>query len=539
MGRFQAREHLLAAYPNHDFNFWMTSYDFCQDLKSTHATHNTETFTYLTETWVTTATTQVDSIDATQKIVTFEAATTLQTDGIAAGDYFILDEDHTSDEEPDSSWKVIASVDSETQLTLSSAYGKAVTSPGNDDAKIRKVYTGPGTNGSWGHCVVNDTLIFCNKNDYVQKFAPADTYASAVDTTNAVNWKYCVTFANRAILANEQTSGDTDALGIQWSKENDPTDWTDSTAGSASLESTADELTGLGKLGSYLVVFTPNSMIFGYRTGVATSPIAFQDEKVGIGAYAPNSIIHANGTIYFMGQHNFYKLDGTTAVPIGNAVREEIFENEVPDNVKLFKVAHNPLEHEIWWFKSHDQYAYVYDYLREIWNVYKFVGDSIYLHAGSLGMKEHNDKDDTFFLGVSSNDLSTTTKTVIYSSSYLADNSTAISCSYRTRKTDFSDQDPEALNRWKTVYMVRFIYRDLTNSTPYALYLYKEDPSGIVSVGTNTVGTATGYINTTDFTTIQTANCFEFRTYESSTNKQIELLGIEVYYTLGGAFFDI
>ena len=536
MGRFTVRKNAAAAYPHTDYNFWMTTSDFCQDRISTHASHNTETWKYLTPTTTYTTTAQVDSITGTA--VVFEGAATLQTDGIAAGDKFILEEDFTDDEEADVSWRTIAAVPTETTLTLTAAYEDNKASPAGEDARIRKVYTGPGTNGSWGWCIVNDTLIFCNKNDNVQKFSPTDTYASDVDSTNALKWHHCIEYANRAVLANEEG---VDRISLKWSKENDPTDWTDTTAGSVSLQTSGSEITGLGKVGSYLVAFTPTSMLFGYRTGISTAPIAFQDENVGIGAYAPSSIVHANGTVYFMGQQDFYMLQGTNAVPIGSAIREELFPNESDDDLKIHKGIHNAPAHEIWWFKSHSQYAYVYDYLNGIWNVYYFGGDSMYLHTGSMGLKELNDTDNVLLLGLSSLDLSTTTKTAIHSSAYVGDNSTIVYFGYRTATSDFSDQDPEALGRWKIVHRVRLLYKDLSEDTAFTATAYIDDSNAGNQVGSaaNTVGTGAGYMDSTDFDEAMTGNFFSFNITSNSATTKAQLIGIEVYYELGGVFFAI
>jgi hypothetical protein len=527
IGRFTVRKNTSATYPNTDFNFYLTTANFCQDWQSSEGGKTDDTFKYINPTYTTGTITDITGTTVTGSGTTW-------TTNVKAGDYFIMNNDHTADVEPDANWIEVASVTDDTHLELNSAYTINGTA-----YKIRQVFGGPPAGiDTWSWCVVNDKLIFCNGNDNVHVFDPGDTYASVLDSTNAKKWYHCIEYANRCVLANEK---DVDAISVQWSKENDPTDWTDSTAGSASLQLVGSEITGLGKLGSYLVVFTPKSLVFGYRTGVSTSPIAFQDEKVGVGANAPRSIVHANGTIYFMGEDNFYVLEGTNAVPIGHALRDEIFDNESTDDLALYHGAHNARDNEIWWYKYHSQTAFVYDYIHGVWSVYLFTGDSMYIHSAGSGMKELNDKDPTFFLGLASSDSQTTTKVVEYAPAYTGDNSTAINYRYRTATTDFSDQDPEAEGRWKIVHRVRVIYRDLSTDTALTCYGAQDDSSAPNQFGTssNTVGSGSGYVDTTDFDETMTGNWFSFIVTNNTANKKVQIVGIEVYYSLGGVFFDV
>jgi len=535
IGRFRARQGTPASYPNSDFNFFLTPTDLCQDLQSTQTGHTTETFTYLTDTG--------DYDDSVASIsgdtVTFKSNTIADTEDIAVGDKFILDTDHTADEEPDTNWAEIQTVNKSggyiTSLVLTANYSGTTGSwPGAEkDCLIRRVYTGPGANGSWSYATVNDLLIFCNPNDNVQVWDPDGTYASALDSTNAKKWNYCTEYANRCILANEEG---VNALSIKWSKEGDPTDWTDDTAGSASLQTQAYKITGLAKLGAYLLVFTPNSYLVGYRTGIATSPIAFQDEVVGVGAYAPNSIVSAGGTVFFMGQHDFYKMEGLTARPIGAAVKNEIFSVESPSNVQLFKGAHNARDHEIWWWRPGTQHVVVYDYIHNVWNVFRFASESVNIYGVGTGMKELNDKEDSVFTGVASADLTTTTRIHRHDLDRLSDNGNPFAANYRTRATDFSDQDPEAFNRWKTVYGARLVFKDLSPSVGFTIYVYAED-TYLGTMSASVAGSGSSGIESVDIFGMFPGNRFEFAIYDGGVKKKVEIHSLDIFYELGGEYF--
>jgi hypothetical protein len=280
-----------------------------------------DTWSFKTEMGSYTATKQVDAIDAgTKLIVTFEGATTLQTDGVAADDYFVLDEDLTADREPDASWRKIASVDSETQLTLSTAYQKAVTTPGAKDAFVRKVYTMP-SNERWSWAIVDDKFCFTNGNTNVQYWSGSN-YAAALDSTYATKARYCIEYANRLVLADLHVSGARNPYRVKWSGEGDPTAFdvgADATGGAADMLRTDDYITGLGRVGQGLVVYKRDSLVFGNETGVSTAPIEFPIVREGIGCIAPYSIVHIRGTNVFLGRDDFYQIDRNDAFPIGGS----------------------------------------------------------------------------------------------------------------------------------------------------------------------------------------------------------------------------
>jgi len=445
---------------------YLTESDLC--LRETAAD---KTFSYKTETGSYTGDTQVDEIDAATKlVVTFEAGTTLKTDGVAAGDMFVLDEDLTADEEPDASWREIASVDSETQLTLTAAYQKAITSPGAKDAYVRKVYTVP-SRERWSHCVVKDKFVFTNGNVDVQAYTGSG-YASALDSTNAKKARYCLSYAQRLLIANvlvpespgdvtfvgsglddmtaggagthddaltyriqidgegipdtfkwsddggttwdvetveitgaaqtlnngititfEATTGHTDteywefdvARGrepwtMQWSKSTDPTDWTDSTAGSVDFVTTDAHITGLGQVGNNVFVYKTDSIIMGYRTGVATSPFTFPTEKRGNGNYAPYSLVHYMGTNAFLGKNDFYWINGDHAEPIGGAlsadspIRYKFFDIVDKSEVQYTWGVNIPSNNQVWWFANskEGQLCFVWDYESKQWTTFDF-----------------------------------------------------------------------------------------------------------------------------------------------------------------------
>ncbi len=360
----------VAIYQQKDgtrFTLYLTDTDLC--AKETAAD---KTWSFKTPTDLYTGGAQVDSIDASTKlIVTFEGGATVSTDGAAAGDYFILYEDSSAGTvELDTSWRAIASVDSETQVTLSTAYEKAVTSPGAKNARIRKVYTTP-TNERWTYAMLDDKFYFTNGNTHVQVWNGSN-YATDLDSTNATKARYCIEYTNRLVIADCNSTRD--PLMLKWSAINDPTDWTSSDAGQKQFLETEDYITGLGKVGNSLVVYKRESIIFGNKTGTATAPFIFPNHKMGVGCIAPYSILHFMGTNAFLGRDNFYLINGDEPIPAGGQIKDKFF--EVVDETEAEHVWGfvNYKEHELVWVanSSEGQLAFVIDYETGEQAVYDF-----------------------------------------------------------------------------------------------------------------------------------------------------------------------
>jgi len=518
------------------YNLFFNLYDLC-----CRKTGGSETYSYITETLNYDA--KIDSItDAANSVVTFKAGTTIQSDGAAAGDAFILDDDHTPNAEDDTAWLAIKTVDGETQCTLDGNYATNGTTgswTGSEKSGlIRQKYNydvptdADGGCGEyrWNWAVVDDKFCFTNQGVDVQYWAGTG-YAAALDSTNAKGAKYCIEYADRLVLANTEESGNRSPTTVRWSKNGDPTDWTDSTAGSVDLLESEEAITGLGKVGNDLVVFKRNSIVFGSRSGISTSPIIFPRQIAGIGCIAPYSIVHAMGTVWWVGADNIYKMVGSQPVPVGglnSQIRNKIFDNYVAASMVGHTVgAHNPIEHEILWsfeLSGPDIMIVAYDYINDNWNVYDLADNM--LSGGKWYISG-----DRFYIGGHTNSICRVLSTT------RNDNSTAIASTWQTGITDFSDQDPAAHGRWKTVYGARLIYRDKTTNAVFVGSIRPD--GGSWTDDSETVGTASDDVKSIDFHWIKTAHTFDFKLYNSSATANFEWLSLEIFYELGGEFFNV
>jgi hypothetical protein len=324
--------------------------------------------------------------------VTFKASTVADTVDIATGDYFILEDDITADREPQSAWSYINSAADAggfyTTLTLSASYSGTTGSWGGSDkdCRIRNVYTTP-EDERWTWAIVDDKFCFTNGNTDVQYWAGSN-FAASLDSTNAVKARYCIEYANRLILADEGSTRD--PYIIKWSKEGDPTDWTDTTAGSNALLATSDYITGLGRVGSDLVVYKRDSIVFAHETGIATSPIAFPTHRRGVGCIAPYSIVHVRGTNVFLGRDDFYQIEGQYPRPIGGSNESRMkhrFFDIVNDTDALYTWGEANLNtNVVHWFAntSEGHRCFTWNYITGEWTEDEFYHEISALGRGAI-----------------------------------------------------------------------------------------------------------------------------------------------------------
>ena len=336
-----------------------------------------ETYQYLTSSYVTGLITNVVTTAVTGDA---DVNWSTGTPDLNAGDKFIINADHSAAIEPDAHWANIASIDSDTGITLSAAYGGSATSGAY---KIRRVYSCP-VGERWQYASVDGKFCFVNGNVQGQYWNGTDTYATDINTTYCNQARYCVAYANRLVIA-DMYDGDLGARNpwkVRWSEEGDPTDFTDVTAGFNDFVDTEEPITGLGVAGSNIIVFKSNSYYIGYRTGDAASPLAFPSQKRGVGLYAPYSLVHAAGTVVWMGLNDFYYLNGDEAVSIGEDIRKKFFELVADDELVSVFGVNNSRYSEIMWVAntSVGQYVFVYNWKEKgihsgSWTTYQFDGN--------------------------------------------------------------------------------------------------------------------------------------------------------------------
>lgn len=297
----------------------------------------------------------------------------LGTNPPVAGDKFIVNADHADDVEVDADWAEVSSVTDATHLELTGAYTGGTTSGAY---KIRRLYSVP-TDERWAWAIVNGTLCFGNGNIYVQKWDGTTNKATNLSATYADSAKYMIEYGNRLCIFNFLDSAVRRPWTMRWSKEGDPTNWTDSTAGEMDFLETDDPVCGAGKVGTDLMVYKTNSIHIGNRTGVPTAPFTFSRHQKGIGLLAPYSLVHAMGTNVFLGNNNFYYMNGDQPEEIGEKIRYKVFDNSfltTEAREHMWGMFATELKKILWFADTLEgQMAFVYDCITKEWGTYSFV----------------------------------------------------------------------------------------------------------------------------------------------------------------------
>ena len=125
-----------------------------------------------------------------------------------------------------------------------------------------------------------------------------------------------------------------------------------------------------------------------------------------------------------------------------------------------------------------------------------------------------------------------------YSGFYKSDAGTAITAQWESKDTDFADQSIENSDKFKTVEFVRLHYIDKSAG---ALIDVRVSTDGGASWTTKTknIGTGDNKGKTKDFYFVKTGQIFRFAVRSVSTSDEFQWAGLEVFYNVGGDFFEV
>jgi len=345
----------------------LTPTNLCQ--KETGAS---ETWSYKTQTYTT-------------GLISGVSGTTITGDGdvnwdtgspdLSAGDKFIIGTDHSASIEEDANWGTLASITDDTHLELDASYTGAATTGAY---KIRKVYSTP-TNERWSYAIMDNQFFFGNGNTNLQAYSGSG-YASDGDTSGtsmvAVKPRYMASYASRLIIADYGSTRD--PLALAWSGNGDPNTFNatdDTSAGSVAFLESESFITGLGVVGTQLVVYKREALIFGSQTGVSAAPINFTKERPGIGCIAPYSIIPFMGKNAFMGREDFYVLESNIPQPIGEPIRYDLFRKMGKAEAQTVWGFHNADDSTLNWFvttKADGNLIFSWNYVTMEWIIKEY-----------------------------------------------------------------------------------------------------------------------------------------------------------------------
>lgn len=337
----------------------LTTTDLCK-----RETASGKTYSYLTPVHTTNTVT-----DITGTTVTSGTSWT----NVAPGDKFILDEDADFLAEPNAAWATIESVGT-TTITLTAAYTGTTGAFGPAKACTCRLVYSVQDGERWSWAVVAGKFCFSNSNTDVQVWTGTGK-ASALNSTYAKQARILLSFDDRLWMADHLVSGQRNPWMLSWSKIGDPTDWTDSSAGFKEFSDTDEPITGLGIVGAMLIVYKRTMYHVGRRTGLAVGGIQFPQDRRGQGLYATHALVHAQGTNYFMGVDDFYKMNGDVAESVGGSARKKFFELSTDTELRKVFATTNIRKNQIAWCITDTdgaQWMFIYNYIENSWSVYTF-----------------------------------------------------------------------------------------------------------------------------------------------------------------------
>jgi len=238
-----------------------------------------------------------------------------------AGDRFKIDSIGT--------WATIASVDSNTQLTLTSTYSAASAAAYHID----RYFGGDVNNTFWSVIdAYNDRFIFSQGIDTILYAA------SPFDTLTILNSSYAsnfgIIFADRLIIGSVRESpmsSPTDYYyRLRWSVAGNYADFAGTGSGYQDCSEDPYDITVLAVISDTLLIYKTYSIIHCTRTGNASSPFDFKVRVDSIGCYFSRSLVSLGDSHFFTGSDNFYTYDLRSPKAVGDKIKDEFFDELNP-----------------------------------------------------------------------------------------------------------------------------------------------------------------------------------------------------------------
>ncbi|MFH2013693.1 MAG: hypothetical protein ABIJ17_01860 [Patescibacteria group bacterium] len=174
--------------------------------------------------------------------------------------------------------------------------------------------------------IFNNELLITNGVDSIQKWTGAGL-CTDLDGSPPIA-KFMEEFGEYVVLANVVDTGVDYPFRIQWCNTADSTDWLTGNAGYIDLtEDDGVEITGIKRLNDLYVVFKENAIY----TVILVDTVDVMNANLivsNINLLNNRCVVTYNGLMYFMSDDcNVYIFNGTTASPIGDKVKTQIYNN--------------------------------------------------------------------------------------------------------------------------------------------------------------------------------------------------------------------
>lgn len=242
------------------------------------------------------------------------------------------------DADPDTDWTEIATVGSDTALTLVAGgyLGSSVGPAATAAYTIRKRFRGT-TSDFFAAVEFEGDLYFSQGIDSLRKYDVSATpritaVADAATPANVPAAGVLETFADRIFAAKlaDYAAATPTLQMIAWCAERDATDWTGTGSSFRTFIETPGAVQTLKRMDENLVLYKEFDIWFGVRTGQAQPPVFWEPKITSArhGCLAYRSVVPIEGAGHlYLGQDNFYMLQPFRSVPIGElAIRDFVME---------------------------------------------------------------------------------------------------------------------------------------------------------------------------------------------------------------------
>lgn len=288
------------------------------------------------------------------KIVT--GSGTLWATNVRPGDKFKIDSVGT--------WATVETVDSNTQLTLTTTYPAA-----SGAYHIDKYFGGDETQLFWGQTIADvDYFVFSQGIDPVLYI---DTNFDEVRrlSSDCPAASCGVIFADRLIIGNIPQY----PYRIMWCTRGNYTDWTGTGSGYKDWIEDAYEVTGLSVSGDVCLVWKTYSVYQIIQTGKAADPFEYSMRVPGIGLFYTGSLVSIGDADVFAGSDNFYVYDLRSPKSIGDKIKDEFLHTVNPEYADCAHSLVAEEYNEIQFYypaagQTQPQQALIFNYDMEVWS---------------------------------------------------------------------------------------------------------------------------------------------------------------------------
>ena len=273
----------------------------------------------------------VDVSAATPAVVTEDAGSpTWSTEGIKNGDEISFGD--AAENDPDATWYIIDTVDSETQLTLTTAVtGAPLTAQAYT---IRRMYTGAIFNPWDSTTFVNaapgneDLWFATNGVDEITKWNGTDTFAEFSSLTT-IKCAQLVVYNNMLVFGNVTQSGTLKPTSIITSDLGKPEDIVNGLASQFVVHDGTDAIVNMENLGDNLVIYSDRHVTPSQFVGDPLVMV-FRDAAVGIGPLGGRAVADFGDFHEFLGADSQYSFDGATVDRVNKHVWREVLRTRDP-----------------------------------------------------------------------------------------------------------------------------------------------------------------------------------------------------------------